>query len=159
MTSYFDKEKEMIKKQKTRLSDMKNGGRVKASNHNIKTEKNDIYDDMERKACEKRAENINIKRELFLNPVVRCLCSEIGFDEEISQQLSDMVCKIDEDIIMESYLVNSFERSQNINLLMNMIIEIHNFYAMSNYTDFLQFLERIANILQTCEYKLIKLGK
>ena len=159
MTSYFDKEKEMIKKQKTRLSDMKNGGRVKASNHNTKTEKNDIYDDMERKACEKRAENINIKRELFLNPVVRCLCSEIGFDEEISQQLSDMVCKIDEDIVMESYLINSFERSQNINLLMNMIIEIHNFYAMSNYTDFLQFLERIANILQTCEYKLIKLGK
>jgi hypothetical protein len=46
-----------------------------------------------------------------------------------------------------------------INLLMNMIIEIHNFYAMSNYTDFLQFLERIANILQKCEYKLIKLGK
>ena len=159
MTSYFDKEKEIIKKQKTRLSDMKNGGRVKDSNHNTKTEKNDIYDDMERKACEKRAENINIKRELFLNPVVRCLCSEIGFDEEISQQLSDMVCKIDEDIVMESYLINSFERSQNINLLMNMIIEIHNFYAMSNYTDFLQFLERIANILQTCEYKLIKLGK
>lgn len=159
MTSYFDREKDMIKKQKTRLSDMKNGGRVKDSNHNTKTEKNDIYDDMERKACEKRAENINIKRELFLNPVVRCLCSEIGFDEEISQQLSDMVCKIDEDIVMESYLINSFERSQNINLLMNMIIEIHNFYAMSNYTDFLQFLERIANILQTCEYKLIKLGK
>ena len=162
MTSYFDKEKEMIKKQKTRASDMKNGGRVKDNNHNTKTdksEKNDIYDDMERRACEKRAENINIKRELFLNPVVKCLCSEIGFDEERSQELSDMICKIDEDIIMESYLINSFERSQNINLLMNMIIEIHNFYAMSNYTDFLQFLERIANILQTCEYKLIKLGK
>jgi hypothetical protein len=70
-----------------------------------------------------------------------------------------MICKIDNGVIIDSYSINSYEKSRDINLLMHFIIELHNTFALSMYSNFLDYLENIVHILQGCEYKLIKLAK
>ena len=87
------------------------------------------------------------------------LAGYIGFDKESIIEIVQMVSKIDANIIIESYLIDSFKKSRNINLIMHILIELHNSYALSNNIEFLTFIEHLIRILQVCEYRLIKLAK
>jgi hypothetical protein len=128
--------------------------------NNIKKDYDDYdnFDIKEFKLLEKKKSNNEIKRQIFLKPVIECITQHIEYTNDKIDDLASMICKIDEDIIIDSFFVNSFEKSQSINLLLNMMIELYNYYASCSNIDFLNFIEKIVNILQKCEYKLIKLG-
>jgi hypothetical protein len=160
-TYYFYEEK---KKKILPMSSTKNGGRIKQSRHessNIESKSNiesDDFENRERKICEARTGNVKLSRSQYIIPTIEKLAIRIGYTDEQSKTIADMIAKIDNDIITESYAINSFQKSRDINLIMHMLIELHNTYAMSSNTEFLNFLEEMTNILQTCEYRLIKLA-
>ena len=160
MTKYFDTEKSIKKTTKVRASDMKNGGRVKhTSESNNPKSSEDYEEERERKLCESRSEKVVLKRSMFLEPAVLALAKACQFTEQKAIELADMVCKIDEDIIYESYSVDSFKKSRDISLLMNACIEVHNKYTLASNDVFLQFIKRLMHLIQACEYRLIKLAK
>lgn len=108
---------------------------------------------------EELKKNINLKRNIFLKPVIECISQNLGFQEDIVKELVLLICKIDDNIILDEFMKDSFEKSQKINLLVSMMIELFNYYANCSNKKFLDFLEKIVKIFQYCEYKLIKLQK
>ena len=122
-------------------------------------EQEDDDEDYERKKCNERSNCIILKRSKYIKPVIKILTKNLNYEENEIEELSTMICKIDDDIIMENYNIDSFSKSRKINILMHMLIELHNSYAFSNHYKFLNFLEEMIHILQGCEYKLIKLAK
>jgi hypothetical protein len=116
-------------------------------------------DERERQRLEKNKRVSVLKRSQYIGPVVRILAPEIGYSEQESIELATMICNINDNIIMESYVIGSFTKSRDVNVLMNMLIEIHNIYTTSVNVEFLKFLTVLVGIFQTCEYRLIKLGK
>jgi superfamily II RNA helicase len=165
-TFYFYEER---KKAVLKASETKTGGRVKVSRHsnsNTNTSSNDSStdihtlddDERERKICEARASGIKLSRSQYIIPTIQKLAIRIGYSEAEADMIASMIANIDSEIISETYSVNSFQKSRDINLIMHMLIELHNTYAMSSNTSFLNFLEEMINILQTCEYRLIKLA-
>ena len=87
------------------------------------------------------------------------LTKYINYADSEIKLITNLICKIDSDIILDSFSIDSYTKSRDINLLMHLVIELHNTFAMSINTNFLAFLETIVHILQTCEYRLIKLAK
>jgi len=163
-TFYFHQER---KKKAVSVFATKDGGRIKQSRHSnnsstdTKPDTINDYDndeDRERKICEARSANFVLSRSQYIIPTIKKLATHIGYTDEQANAIADMIARIDNDIISESYAVNSFQKSRDINLIMHMLIELHNTYAMTSNVGFLKFLEEIINILQTCEYRLIKLA-
>jgi hypothetical protein len=163
-TFYFYEER---KKPVLPASATKSGGRVKISRHgNSNTSSNDSNtdvhtiddDERERKICEARGSGIKLSRSQFIIPTIQKLAVRIGYSEAEADMIAFMISNIDSEIISDAYSINSFQKSRDINLIMHMLIELHNSYAMSSNTSFLNFLEEMINILQTCEYRLIKLA-
>lgn len=146
-TLYFEDNKKVI-----------NTSKLSRCAKNIINE-SDENDEQERKQCEKRRNEVQLTRSRYIEPFVRKLAICVGYNSNEVDELADMICKIDGNIIMESFSIESFQKSRHINLLMHMIIELHNKYAMCVNNDFLKFLENMIHILQTCEYRLIKLAK
>ena len=154
------------------LLSTKNGGRVKVARHNFKAGNKtwsnnkssnlpieDHEVERERKLCSSRQGNFQLSRSQYIEPIMDLLAGYIGFDKESIIEIVQMVSKIDANIIIESYLIDSFKKSRNINLIMHILIELHNSYALSNNIEFLTFIEHLIRILQVCEYRLIKLAK
>jgi hypothetical protein len=165
-TFYFHEER---KKAVLPASATKSGGRVKISRHgnsNSNTSSNDSNtdvhtiddDERERKICEARGSGIKLSRSQYIIPTIQKLAVRIGYSEAEADMIAFMISNIDSEIISDAYSINSFQKSRDINLIMHMLIELHNSYAMSSNTSFLNFLEEMINILQTCEYRLIKLA-
>ena len=165
-TFYFHEER---KKPVLPASATKSGGRVKLSRHgnsNSNTSSNDSNtdvqtiddDERERKICEARGSGIKLSRSQYIIPTIQKLAVRIGYSEAEGDMIAFMIANIDSEIISDAYSINSFQKSRDINLIMHMLIELHNSYAMSSNTSFLNFLEEMINILQTCEYRLIKLA-
>jgi len=161
-TLYFD---EVKKKPVMPLSCTKNGGPSKNRGHskfnNFKKVEPEIdeYEVREISLLKKRSSDVKLLRSQYLDPIINILCQNIGYTESECQEITSMICKIDGDIIMDSFLINSFNKSRDVNLIMHMIIELHNSYASSVNVEFLNFLEKIVHILQGCEYRLIKLAR
>jgi len=158
-TFYFYEER---KKAVLPASATKSGGRIKESRHG-----NDHFEsfvpvendeDRERKICEARSRKRTLSRSQYIKPTINMLAIRIGYSEEEAEAIAEMVCKIDNDIISESYSINSFQKSRDINLIMHMLIELHNTFVMSANTDFLSYLEEMVTILQIVEYRLVKLA-
>lgn len=122
-------------------------------------EESEDEEDIERRKCDDRKNKIELKRSKYIKPVIKVLMRNLNYEDEDIEDLSSMICKIDDDIIMEHYNIDSFSKSRKINILMHMLIELYNSYAFSNHYKFLNFLEEMIHILQGCEYKLIKLAK
>jgi replicative superfamily II helicase len=118
-----------------------------------------VYDEKEKALCDKRNSRSHLKRSRYIVPVVEILALNIGYTFEEATMLSTIISNIDDGKILEEYKIESFATSRNVNLLMHMLIELHNNYAKSVNTKFLKFLEKLIGILQSCEYKLIKLAK
>lgn len=146
-TLYFEDNKKLI-----------NTSKLSRCTKNI-TNETDENDEQERKRCDKRKNEAHLSRSQYIEPFVRKLAICVGHNSKEVDDLADMICKIDSDIILDSFSIESFKKSRDINLLMRMIIELHNKYAMCVNNDFLKFLENMIHILQTCEYRLIKLAK
>lgn len=123
------------------------------SNMNI-----DMDENRERSICKKRETGNVIFRSQYIEPVIKILAETIGFTKEEANNLASMISKIDNDIIMEAFTIESFKKSRDVNILLHMLIELHNTYTMSINTPFLEFLEHLIQILQVCEYRLIKLA-
>lgn len=122
----------------------------------------DVYDDdfdiYEIKTLQKKNHAKKLNKEIYLIPVIKCIANNLEFENSDIEELSSLICKIENDIYMDSFSINSFEKSQHINLLINFMIELHNHYATCSNIHFLNFIEEIVNIFQKCEYKLIKLN-
>lgn len=131
----------------------------KKFNTNIPTKYNTNEDSIEEQKCKKRNNNIKLNRIQYLEPTIEFLTTFLNFEKNDIENITTMICKIDSDIIMDSYSINSYAKSRNINLLMHLVIELHNTYALSTHITFLKYLESVVHILQGCEYKLIKLAK
>jgi late competence protein required for DNA uptake (superfamily II DNA/RNA helicase) len=147
---YFEEEK---KKSVSQLSYNINKAKI-----TLNEEENDA-EEYEKKKCNSRSKKIVLKRSNFIKPVIKILTTNLNYDIDDIEEISTMICKIDDDNIIETYNIDSFSKSRKINILMHMLIELHNSYAFSNHYKFLNFLEEIIHILQGCEYKLIKLAK
>lgn len=151
-------------KKKVPLSNTKNFRSKYQSFESIETESKtskiyDIFDDsLERKYCSDNQVIIQLHRSIYLTPSIKILAINIGYDEKEASEIAEMVTKIDNDIILGSYKEESFEKSRKINLIIHMLIELHNTYTNSNNENFLKFLVKLINILQVCEYRLIKLA-
>lgn len=99
------------------------------------------------------------KRSEYLKPTLLLLCKAAKFSNEQAEEIANMVCNLDESIIDDSYRINSFKKSQDIKVLMNMMIELYNHYAISSHNGFLDFIEYIMIVLRSCSNKLIKYAK
>ena len=124
-----------------------------------KIKDNDDDEIEEQLRCQKRANDIKLNRTQYLEPTIQILIKYLNYEESEINNITSMICKIDNGIIIDSYSINSYEKSRDINLLMHLVIELHNTFALSMYSNFLDYLENIVHILQGCEYKLIKLAK
>jgi hypothetical protein len=120
---------------------------------------NDDDEIEEQLRCQKRANDIKLNRIQYLEPTIQILTKYLNYEESEINNITSMICKIDNGVIIDSYSINSYEKSRDINLLMHLVIELHNTFALSMYSNFLDYLENIVHILQGCEYKLIKLAK
>jgi len=124
---------------------------------------NKIIDDddeqNEKLRIKKRTIDIKLNRTQYLEPTIKILTKYMNYTELEIESITNIICKIDSNIILDSFSINSYMKSRDINLLMHLVIELHNTYAISINVDFLAFLETIVHILQTCEYRLIKLAK
>jgi len=150
-TLYFEEEKK-IKTTITHTNKLKGNLIITNNESNIEEEQ------LEKQKCEKRKNEVKLLKSQYIGPIIKSLATYIGFNINEANELSDMICKIDNNIILESYSVESFKKSKDINLMNKMIIEMYNKYAASSNTDFLKFLENIHQILQICEYRLTKLA-
>ena len=148
-----------FKEEKTKSEDLKK--HEKKMNHIKKHDKvvEIVIVDDEEIRIKKRSIDIKLNRLQYLDPTIRILCIYLKYTDTETEFIVNLICKIDSDIILDSFSVDSYMKSRDINLLMHVIIELHNTYAMSTNTEFLNYLEKIVNILQTCEYRLIKLAK
>jgi DEAD/DEAH box helicase/Helicase conserved C-terminal domain len=162
-TFYFYEER---KKPVLKASATKTGGRIKES-RNSNSHKSSSADyqadveteeDRERKICEARSNGVKLSRSQYIEPTIKMLALRIGYTEEEAIDIADMVCKIEDNIIAESFSVNSFQKSRHINLITHMLIELHNSFAMTSNIDFLKFLEEMVTVLQIVEYRLVKLA-
>ncbi len=129
---------------------------------NVYIHSNKIIDEDEEneiKRTKRRSTDIKLNRTQYLEPTIQILTKYINYNQLEIDLITNLICKIDSDIILESFSVDSYMKSRDINLLMHLVIELHNTYAMSINVEFLAFLETIVHILQTCEYRLIKLAK
>jgi uncharacterized protein Veg len=113
----------------------------------------------EKSRIKKRSTDVKLNRTQYLEPTIQILTKYINYNQKEIDSITNLICKIDADIILDSFSVDSYMKSRDINLLMHLIIELHNTYAMSINIEFLAYLETIVHILQTCEYRLIKLAK
>jgi len=113
----------------------------------------------EKLRIKKRTIDIKLNRTQYLEPTIKILTKYMNYTELEIESITNIICKIDSNIILDSFSINSYMKSRDINLLMHLVIELHNTYAISINVDFLAFLETIVHILQTCEYRLIKLAK
>jgi hypothetical protein len=156
MFEYFEEEK---KKPIMPASCTRNGGRVKDNRFDKNDSNCDSDEDEERKKCEDRSKSVQLKRSKYIDPTIRTLGKYCQFNSTDINELSQMICKINDDIIMDSFSIDSFRKSRNINIFMHMLIELHNRFSMSPNLKFLGFLEEMTHILQECEYRLIKLAK
>lgn len=118
---------------------------------------NDLDNDKEYKLLHKKYHVSKINKDIYLEPIIECIGNYLNFKKTLIDELIILICKIENDIILESFFINSFEKSQNINLLVNLMIELYNYYASCSNIEFLNFIEDIVNIFQKCEYKLIKM--
>ena len=120
-----------------------------------------ITDDdlLEKSKCAKRSNNVKLNRTQYLEPSIKLLLEYMDYPSSESDLITNLICKIDADIILDSFSIDAYKKSRDINLLMHLVIELHNTFAMSINIEFLKFLETITHILQTCEYRLIKLAK
>jgi superfamily II DNA/RNA helicase len=105
------------------------------------------------------ASESNADRAEFLMPIINLMATLAGFSEEKADEIAIMVCRLDKNIIDESYRVNSFDKSQQVKILMNMVIELFNHYANSAHYKFLEFLEDIMIVLRSSCNKLIKYAR
>lgn len=108
------------------------------------------------KLAEKESQS---KRSEYLKPITLLLCCMANFSPEHHEEIADMICNLDESVIDDLYRVNSFKKSQDIKVLMNMVIELYNHYATSSHNGFLDFIEYIMVVLRSCSNKLIKYAK
>ena len=135
---------------------------LKKSNVIIQSNKiknEDEYEQIEKTKCKKRSSDNKLNRIQYLDPTIRILTKYSNYNQTEVDNITNMICKIDADIILDTYSIDSYMKSRDINLLMHLVIELHNTYAMSINVEFLAFLETIVHILQACEYRLIKLAK
>ena len=143
----------------------KNGGREKESrkqgyvnNGSVPEERADDAREFESMAQLAERENQS-KRSEYLMPIILLLCKMANFSDEHANETAIMVCNLDDRIIDESYRISSFKKSQDLKVLMNMMIELYNHYATSSHNGFLDFVEYIMVVLRSCSNKLIKYAK
>ena len=167
LTKYFESNDK--KQSKVAISCTKSGGRVK--------EFKKTQNGWQKKAfgkfagvVEKRADDIRdskmiaerafleslAKRSEYLHPVVIKIAHIAGFSEAKANELAIMICDLDEGNINQEYYVGAFQRSQDVKVLMNMMIELYNHYATSSHQNFLNFVEKIMIMLRGCCNLLIK---
>lgn len=162
-TKYFKDENKMVKEKEKKDNKIKLVKRRGAVCHTVINNNYSIQDDDDDKKsnvlCENRANKYLLKRNIYLEPILKYACSKLKYNEQEINEITDMICKIDDNIILDSYFVDSFKKSRHINNLMHLIIELYNFYAMSSHNEFLDFIKNIVEILQVTEYRLIKLAK
>ena len=94
-----------------------------------------------------------------MEPTIKILTKYMNYNDLEIESITNIICKIDSNIILDLFSIDSYMKSRDINLLMHLVIELHNTYAISINVEFLAFLETLVHILQTCEYRLIKLAK
>jgi hypothetical protein len=162
-TKYFKDESKMQKdkeKEKDKVKLIKKRGAVCYTvvydNNYQEPEEEDVRSNT---LCEKRANKYIPKRNIYLEPIIKYACSKLKYNETEINEITDMICKIDDNIILDAYFIDSFQKSRHINNLMHLIIELYNFYTMSSHNEFLDFIKNIIEILQVTEYRLIKLAK
>lgn len=117
----------------------------------------DDFDVIEKKKCEERKVKVILKNSQYLHPIIQDIAVLCNFTTEESIDLADMICNISNNIILDKYFEQSFSKSRSINLIIHTLINIYNKYATSTYIDFLKYIEHVVHILQSCEYRLIKL--
>jgi len=171
ITHYFESAEK--KETKVALSCTKDGGRMKEQRKNnydwkqktlqsfgAKKEEENADDILEQKMIQQLAivEQIT-KRSEYIMPIITKIAIISSFTELQSKELATMVCNLDEDIIYETYCIDSFKKSQDIKHLMNMMIELYNHYSACNNSKFLDFVEKIMVILRSCSNKLIRYAK
>jgi hypothetical protein len=173
MTRYFSSESDNKIVGKVSQSCTKNGGRVKESKkaivndwkkkalHRFGKKEEERADDIhDKKMIEERARIERLaKRSEYINPIISLIANIAGFTEDKATELSTMICNIDDNIIHKDYSFDSFKKSQDVKVLMNMMIELYNHYANSSHQEFLNFIEKIMTILRSCCNKLIKHAK
>lgn len=115
-------------------------------------------DDYNKLILDKRVNDVKLFRSQYLEPVIKSLGKQIGLEENEIDELSKMICDIDNDVIKESYYNESFKKSRKVKSIICMMIELYNYYAACTNLEFLEFIESIVNILKICEYRLIKLS-
>jgi superfamily II DNA/RNA helicase len=98
-------------------------------------------------------------RGVFLIPIIVRMSIIAGFSEEKAHEIATMICRLDSGMIDDENRYNSFEKSQTVKILMNMIIELYNHYANSAHYKFLEFLEDIMIVLRSSCNKLIKYAR
>ena len=162
-TKYFKDEskipKEKKEKEKDKVKLVKKRGAVCYTVSYNNYNKVDEDDERTTTLCENRANKYIPKRNIYLDPIIKYACSKLKYSTEEINEITDMISKIDDNIILDSYFIDSFQKSRHINNLMHLIIELYNFYAMSSHNEFLDFIKNIIEILQVTEYRLIKLAK
>jgi len=117
-----------------------------------------IIDDEENR-IKKRSTDIKLNRSQYVEPTIKILSKYLNYTDKETETIVNLISKIDSDIVLDSFSTDSYMKSRDINLLMHLVIELHNTYAMSVNVEFLNYLEKVVNILQACEYRLIKLAK
>ena len=159
LSSYYSKNGGNQYQQKEKEMKNKNNYNNYSKYNNYVEEKED--DNLEDEYINQLAtnENNSNKRSEYLKPIILKIARIAKFSEEVSNELADMICDLDENLINISYCVNSFQKSQNIKILMSMMIELHNHYAASSNTVFLNFIEKIMIIFRSSCNKLIKYAK
>jgi superfamily II DNA/RNA helicase len=157
-TLYFKEEKtksEDLKKHEKKMEQIKKNTRTYTKVVEIIS----TDEDDEENRIKKRSTDIKLNRSQYLEPTIFIVSSYLKYSESEINSIVNLICKLDSDIVLDSFSIDSYTKSRDINLLMHVIIELHNTYAMSTSVEFLNYLEKVVNILQTCEYRLIKLAK
>jgi len=150
-TLYFKEEKtksEDLKKHEKKMDQIKKHDKI------VET----IIDDEENR-IKKRSTDIKLNRSQYVEPTIKILSKYLNYTDKETETIVNLISKIDSDIVLDSFSTDSYMKSRDINLLMHLVIELHNTYAMSVNVEFLNYLEKVVNILQACEYRLIKLAK
>ena len=125
---------------------------------NTKKIESDNLDDYEKIMFNNKQDEVKLYKSQFLDPTLRCLCNQMDLDADETNELTKMICDIDNDIMKESYSINAFKKSRKVKSIMSMMIELYNYYSSCSHPEFLDFIEAIVNILKICEYRLIKLS-
>jgi hypothetical protein len=161
--NFFEDEKVKDDESKKIDKNKKNGGQKKEYHNNYEHHKKETVDDDEerlRKELDKRnkAQKVKHEKSEYIKPSIEALSRYIELQDINISELIEMICRIDRGEMMEDYKLDSFHKSRKINILLRGLIEVHNSFSLTKSVEFLKFIKSLVNILQVCEYKLIKIS-